>query len=148
MQEFKLAINLLNVVKSELHRHESNTTTTKLSKLIEFEILLIQITQQLIEWPTKTIERDEVITKCKKCLLASQAGESVIPRSEILGACAALLLNLNEITDLVRHERRYPSSELYAAVAGAIIELEQLKSTSIKKVYREAWDLIAPMFSA
>lgn len=148
IQEFKLAINLLNAVKSELQRHDSNSGTTKLNKLIEFEILLIQITQQITEWPIKVIENDVMIAKCKQCLLASQSGESVIPRAEILGACAAMLLNLSETANLVRNERRFPSSDLYAAVAGATIELEQHKSNSIKKVYREAWDLIAPMFAA
>lgn len=147
-QEFKLAINLLNTLKTEAQRHENNANITKLSKLIDYEILLFQITQTLDEWPNKQLDRDAMINKCKQCLMAAQNGDNIVPRVEILDACAAMLLNLNEISGLVVTDKRYPSSELYSAIATAIIELEHFKSNGIKKVCREAWDLVLPMFSS
>lgn len=142
LQEFKSAIAMLNAAKTELQRHEN--IPVKLSKLIDHEILLFQISQTLDEWPKKIAENQTMISKCKQCLTSVQNGET---RAEILDACAAMLLNLNETTSLTSLEKRFPSSDLYTAVASAIVELDQYKTNAIKKVCREAWDLVLAMFS-
>lgn len=145
-QEFKVAINLLNAAKSEVQRHDANTSTTRLNKLIDNEILLTQATQQLQEWPKKASDQDAIIVKCKQALKSAN-GDNVPPRIEILPSCAAVLINSNESVELVRIDRRFPSSELFSAIAAIIIELELHKGTASKKVFRDAWDLIAPMFA-
>lgn len=139
---------MLNALKTETQRHENNPAVTKLSKLVDYEILLFQITQTLEEWPKKIIDPAVMINKCKQCFVTGQNADNVVPRVEILDACAAMLLNFNESAGLVVTDVRYPSSELYSAVASAIIELEQHKSNAMKKVCRDAWDLVLPMFSS
>lgn len=146
-QEFKVALNLLNAAKSEVQRHDANTSTTRLNKLIDNEILLTQATQTLNEWPKKPIDHEAIITKCKLALKSGNGNDIVPPRTEILPSCAAVLINSNEANDLIRIDRRFPSSELFSAIATIILEIEQHKATASKKVFRDAWDLIAPMFA-
>lgn len=129
-----------------MQRHEPNTATIRLNKLIDNEILLTQATQHLEEWPKKSTDHDVLLSKCKDAL-KSNNGENVPPRTEILPWCAAVLINANESSDLVRIDRRFPSSDLFSAFAAIIIELEQHKANASKKVFRDAWDIIAPMFA-
>lgn len=138
----------MTALKVETQRPEfqSSQSVIKLGKLIDYEILLFQITQTLEEWPRKVLDNAVMITKCKQCLMATQNGESVSPRVEILDACAAMLLNLNEAASLVLFEKRFPSSELYSAIANSILELDQHKPNAPKKICRDAWDLVLPMF--
>lgn len=146
-QEFTIAISLLNAAKSEIQRHDTNTTTSRLNKMMDYEILLIQTTQRLYEWPSNVVpETETLITKCKQALKANTNRETTVPRTEILSACAALLLNLNETTELLRAERRYPLSDLFTAIAAVVHELEH-KTNAAKKTFRDAWDLIAQMFT-
>jgi hypothetical protein len=150
LQEFKPALAMMNALKTETLRNEyqNSQPINKLSKLIDYEILLFQITQTLEEWPQKLLENSLMISKCKQCLMAAQNSDSISPRVDILDACAAMLLNLNESASLVTFEKRFPSSELYSAIASSIVELDQQqKSNTNKKVCREAWDLVLSMFS-
>lgn len=140
---------MMNALKTETLRNEyqSSQPISKLSKLIDYEILLFQITQTLEEWPQKVLENSVMISKCKQCIMAAQNSDSVSPRVDILDACAAMLLNLNESASLITFEKRFPSSELYSAIASSIVELDQQqKSNATKKVCREAWDLVLSMF--
>lgn len=145
-QEFKVALNLLNAAKSEVQRHDANTNTTRLNKLIDNEILLTQATQTLHDWPKKPVDHESIITKCKLALKSGNGNDIVPPRTDILPSCAAVLINSNEATDLLRIDRRFPSSELFSAIATIMLEIEQHKASASKKVFRDAWDLIAPMF--
>lgn len=139
---------MMTTLKNETQRPEfqNSQAITKLGKLIEYELLLFQITQTLEEWPQTVVDNAELITKCKQCISAAQHNELVVPRGDILDACAAMLLNLNETTVIALFEKRYPSSELYTSVASSLIELEHQKTNAQKKVCRDAWDLILPMF--
>lgn len=136
----------MNAAKLEVQRHEANTSTTRLNKLIDNEILLTQATQQLQEWPKQPADHDTIIAKCKQALKSGNS-ENVPPRIEILPSCAAVLINSNEANELVRIDRRFPSSELFSAIAAIMIEIEQHKTNATKKVFRDAWDMIAPMFA-
>lgn len=119
----------------------------KLGRLVDNEILLFQITQTLEQWPHKVLENAVMISKCKQCLMAAQNNDTASPRVDILDACAAMLLNMNESASLLTFEKRFPSSELYSAIASAIAEMDQQqKSNASKKVCRDAWELVLPMF--
>lgn len=118
----------------------------RLNKLIDIEILLIQATQNLEEWPKRSTDHEVLISKCKDAL-KSNNGDRDSPRAEILVLCAAVLINSNEASDLVRIDRRFPSSDLFSAFAAIMIELEQHRANASKKVFRDAWDIIAPMFA-
>lgn len=139
---------MLNAAKSEVQRHDTNATTSRLNKLIDYEILLVQANQRLHEWPKNVdpAETEALVSKCRQVIKASASREGIVPRTEITSACAAVLLNLNETTELIRSDRRFPLSELYVAIASVIYELENKTNTS-KKVFRDAWDLISLMFA-
>lgn len=141
--EFRTAINLLHAAKSEAQRHDVTVNTSRLSKIIEYEILFTQTTQQLYEWPKKIADIDTVLPKCKQVLKGN--GDVLAPRLEIVCTCAAVLLNHNETVELTRIDRRYPMCDLFMAIA-AIIEAEKHKSMSLKKAYRDAWDAFAQLF--
>lgn len=137
----------MNAAKSEVQRHDANTNTTRLNKLIDNEILLTQATQTLHEWPKKPVDHEAIITKCKLALKSGNGNDMVPPRTEILPSCAAVLINSNEAADLIRIDRRFPSSELFSYIAAIMLEIEQHKATASKKVFRDAWDSIASMFA-
>lgn len=140
-------MNLLNAAKSEVQRHDANTSTTRLNKLIDNEILMTQSTQTLHEWPKKPVDHEAIIARCKLALKSGNGNDIVPPRTEILPSCAAVLINSNEANDLLRIDRRFPSSDLFSAIAAIMLEIEQYKLSASKKVFRDAWDLIAPMFA-
>ena len=95
------------------------------------------------DWPKPRYDNQIMINKCKQCLASMQCGDNILPRLEILDYCAAMLLNLNEINSLMQPDKRFPSFELYSAFANAIFESENFKT---KKICRDAWDLVVPMF--
>lgn len=142
-----------SALKLEYQRQEQNNNKVqiqildRLSKLIDYEILLFQIIQSLTEWPKKPNDFQSLISKCKQCFTNASNGDNVVPRSEILDASAALLLNSNEAQILMTTEMRYPSSELYTAISTVIVDMEQQKTNPAKKISRDAWDLVLPMFS-
>lgn len=140
---FKSATNLLIDAKNEVQRHDATTNTLRLSKVIENEILFAQATQQLYEWPRRLPDIDIVIPKCKQALKGN--GDVVAPRSEIVCSCAAVLLNYNETVDVLRSDRRYPLCEPFTAIA-SIIEAEKHKLLTVKKAYRDAWDVFSQLF--
>lgn len=125
---------------------DGTANRTKLNKLIDNEILLTQAAQYLQEWPKKPADHEAITVKCKQALKSGN-GDGLPPRIEILPSCAAVLINSNEPSELVRIDRRFPSSELFSAMAAAMIELEQHKATASKKIFRDVWDLIAAMFT-
>lgn len=134
---------MLAVLKSDTQRAEQQNVV-KLSKMIDWEILLIQICHSLEDWPKSRYDTQIMINKCKQCLLTLQNGDNVIPRIEILDHCAAMLLNLNEWNALVMLDKRFPSLELCSIFVNAIIESENYKS---KKTFQVALDYVLPMFS-
>lgn len=137
---------MLNVVKNETQRSDfaSNPNVVKMGKLIQWEALLVQILQCLEEWPKKPQDPLALVRNCKQCLTSLTNNDNVIPRIEILEYCSAMLLNLCEWQSVIMSERRIPSLDLCSAFATAIIDIDKLKGQ--KKINKEAWDLILPVF--
>lgn len=145
-QEFSDAIAMLSVLKSECHRSDLQNipTVTKLAKLIDWEILFTQLQHMLYEWPRPCYDQQQIVQRCKQCLAAvHNASDNVVPRMDILDHCAVMLLNLNEWPALQSTDKRCPSVELCAAFAAAAMEAESMRP---KKVCRDLWDLVLPMF--
>lgn len=88
LQDYIGAVSMLSVLKSETQRQElSNTTVvSKLGKLVNWEILFIQITQCLEEWNRKTLDLQSLGNRCKLCLASLQSNDNIIPRIEV-GKC-------------------------------------------------------------
>ncbi|TDG41538.1 hypothetical protein AWZ03_012044 [Drosophila navojoa] len=138
------AVSMLSVLKSETQRQELGSSTQLMCKLITWEILHIQITQCLDEWHQKPLDLQALGTRCKQCLGALQAGDSMMPRLEILESCAIMLLNLTDFPPLLYLDKRAQQLELPLAFAATFIEMEKMKGP--KKVCRDAWELMLSMF--
>ncbi|EDW00928.1 integrator complex subunit 8 [Drosophila grimshawi] len=138
------AVSMLSVLKSETQRQELGASVQIMCKLITWEILHIQITQSLDEWHQKPLDLQALGTRCKQCLGALQAGDSMMPRLEILESCAIMLLNLTDFPPLLYLDKRVQQLELPLAFAATFIEMEKMKGP--KKVCRDAWELMLSMF--
>ncbi|XP_034651601.1 integrator complex subunit 8 [Drosophila subobscura] len=138
------AVSMLSVLKSESQRQEIAGNTQLMCKLLTWEILHIQITQCLEEWHQKPLDLQSLGTRCKQCLSVLQAGDSIVPRPEILESCAIMLLNLTDFPPLLYLDKRTGPLELPLAFAATFIEMEKMKTT--KKVSRDAWELMVSMF--
>lgn len=136
---------MLAALKSETQRPDVQNipAAIPLGKLIEWEILFIQVYHTLEDWPKQRYDNQLLIQKCKQCLLTLQNGDSVVPRIEIFDYCAAMLLNLNEWNAIVTADKRFASLELCSTFASAVMESDGFKG---KKIGRDAFDLVLPMF--
>ncbi|EDW74622.1 uncharacterized protein Dwil_GK22022 [Drosophila willistoni] len=139
------AVSMLSVLKSEIQRKEQPAPVNSqlMGKLLNWEILHIQITQCLEEWHQKPLDLQSLSGRCKQCLGAC-SGDSVIPRLEILENCAIMLLNLTEFAPLLYLDKRAGQLELPVSFAATFIEMEKMKGP--KKVCRDAWELMLSMF--
>lgn len=144
-QDYTTAIAMLANLKSECNRPElvNNVAVRKLEKLIDWEILHIQIAHSLDAWPRPCYDQPFLAAKCKQCLIAFHGGEAGMPRLEIVDHCAAMLLNMGEWLGMTWPDKRVQSIELCAAFAVAVTEAE---SFGTKKMCRDAWELLLPMF--
>ncbi|KAM7342295.1 integrator complex subunit 8 [Cochliomyia hominivorax] len=140
------AVSMLSILKSETQRPELSNATiiSKLGKLVNWEILLIQITQCLDEWNNKTLDLQSLGNRCKQCLQSLQTNDNIIPRIEIIESCALMLLNLNDWNAIVVLDKRLPQLELPIAFAATFLDMEKMKGP--KKICRDAWDLVLSMF--
>ncbi|KAH8370057.1 hypothetical protein KR093_002027 [Drosophila rubida] len=138
------AVSMLSVLKSETQRQELAGSAQIMCKLITWEILHIQITQCLEEWHQKPLDLAALGGRCKQCLGALQAGESVMPRMEILESCAIMLLNLTDFPALIYLDKRAAPLEFPLSFASTFIEMEKMKGP--KKACRDAWELMLSMF--
>ncbi|KAM8712151.1 hypothetical protein ACLKA7_012644 [Drosophila subpalustris] len=138
------AVSMLSVLKSETQRQELGGSAQIMCKLITWEILHIQITQCLEEWHQKPLDLTALGGRCKQCLGALQAGDSMIPRMDILESCAIMLLNLTDFPPLLYLDKRSQLMELPLAFAATFTEMEKMKGP--KKACRDAWELMLSMF--
>ncbi|XP_059486772.1 integrator complex subunit 8 [Neocloeon triangulifer] len=159
-EDYEGAHSLLKSVEKEVHL-ELNTLpgnlAFKLGRLVSWEVLLVSVLQFLNDWPVlppaaepvdlKTNANMELASHCKACLSSLQAGEQMIPRSEVLEHCALALLNLGEWDYLSNLDRRSLFFEMPGAFSFACLDITKHKGT--KKVSRrEAWDLILTVFGS
>ncbi|XP_067628061.1 integrator complex subunit 8 isoform X2 [Eurosta solidaginis] len=140
------AVSMLSVLKSETQRQELSNTTivSKLGKLVNWEILFIQIIQCLDEWNRKSLDLQSLGNRCKQCLGSLQTNDNIIPRIEIIESCAIMLLNLGDWNALMFLDKRLPQLELPIAFAATVLDMEKMKGS--KKVCRDAFDLVLQTF--
>lgn len=143
--DFITATTMLKAVKSETQRANfvSNPNVKKLSKLIQYEMFSIDFQQILGEWPRKP---SGIAVNTKHLLSTLSKSDSIIPRLEILEVTATILLNLCEWQSVLLIEKKSTYLELCSAFATAIIDIDKMKALGQKKVIKEPWDMILPVF--
>ncbi|CAG9860087.1 unnamed protein product [Phyllotreta striolata] len=142
-RNFNVSLEFLVVLEKELQGQGANINVSKLFKLVSWEILLVQISQLLDQWPITTIDNGALADACEACL---QINDSVIPRSEIVEHCAVCLLNLGRWEFLINLEKRWITFEITSALALNCQELSKIKGT--KKLSKTLWDLVLPVFAS
>lgn len=128
------SLELMLILDKELGA--SNGNIAKLSRLISWEILNVQITQLLEEWPKSTIDKIALANACEVCL---QTNESVLPRTELIEQCVLCLLNLGRWEFLANFDKRWPSFDITSSIAVACQDLVKHKGS--KKISKNLWDI-------
>ncbi|CAG9764754.1 unnamed protein product [Ceutorhynchus assimilis] len=139
-KDWNSALELLIILGKELQSATCNVT--KLSKMLNWEVLLIQITQLMENWPQSNVDKLALVNACEGCL---QTSDSVLPRSEILESCAICILNLGRWEFLINHDKRMANLDIISAIALACNEI--VKNKGAKKFSRNLWDLVLPVFA-
>ncbi|KAG5899842.1 hypothetical protein JTB14_012313 [Gonioctena quinquepunctata] len=140
-KNFNLSLEFLIILEKELQTVNLSASYAKLFKLVSWEVLLIQITQLLDQWPKNVVVQKAVADACEVCL---QTNESVIPRTEIVEQCAICLLNLARWDFLINLEKRWTTFEITSAIALACQEIVKQKGS--KKLSKNLWDIVLPVF--
>ena len=155
----------------------NSQTGGKLFKLIEWEILLVDVMQFLHEWPISSnsgklydsvfnvksrhvVRRficlnhtgrfAELTAQCRGCLGALQRGETIFPRSEVVDYCVALLLAACEWEFLLGLDVRWNLNinvELASSLAAVCYDLQRDRERPTRKNSKSLWDIIIPAFN-
>ncbi|ODN03653.1 Integrator complex subunit 8 [Orchesella cincta] len=126
---------------------------SKLTKMLEWEILLIDISKFFIEFDSssKSISPD-LIGRCKDCLqYLHDQNNDVNPRSEIVENILMALINIGEYNLVIHYDQsqsqRYPFLDFLTLLARVCHDLfVDRKDTSSN--YRELWSAVLPLFSS
>ncbi|XP_017782006.1 PREDICTED: integrator complex subunit 8 [Nicrophorus vespilloides] len=137
-KDWGTSIEFLRLLEKEI---QNNQSLIKLAHLINWEILLVQITQLLEDWPAPHIDRQALWQACENCLKT----ESVFPRTEIIEQCVLCLLNIGRWEFLISFEKPWSYVDIAASIVICCQDL--LKHKRQKKVNKDLWDLIVPIFS-
>ncbi|XP_050296923.1 integrator complex subunit 8 [Anthonomus grandis grandis] len=144
-KNWDLALQLLITLDQELQSSGSNVT--KLSKMLKWEVLLIQITQLIEEHPKSGVDNTALANACESCL---KTNDSVLPRTEIVESCAVCLLNLQRWDFLISYDTRLATFDIVAAIAFCCHEIG--KNKALKRFSRSfeknLWDLVLPVFAS
>lgn len=148
-QDFATAVNMLTVLRTEMQRpeYENNSLIGKLSVLVNWEILLVQIEQAIYEWPKKVGDPPSLAARCKQCIVAAtQNVDGVMPRIKVLEYCGYYLLNGNDLnTTMMMYEKRNPVLQLATELGTVIGEIE-LYRNGTRKTVPYVWILVTQMF--
>lgn len=144
--DYSTAIKMLGVLKSETQRQEYVNTSliVKLSALVAWEIVLMQILQVFYEWPRKVGDVAAIIGKCKQCLLSMHSSDGIVPRPQVVEHCALMLLNVNEMSPEMITDKRNSTLQLVIEFSEVLMDFESYRTG--KKPPASVWELVIPMF--
>ncbi|KAL5273121.1 INTS8 family protein [Megaselia abdita] len=144
--DYNGAIAMLNLLKSEIQRPEIGGPIQKLAKLVNYEILFIELCQYFEEWTAK-INTTPLGAKCKQFIF-SLHNPDVLPRLEVIEIAVMFLLNMNDWSSVLTLDRRIACQlEIQVAIANSMTEIEK-SGKVLKKIHRDIWDLVLSMFVA
>ncbi|VEN57796.1 unnamed protein product [Callosobruchus maculatus] len=140
-KNFNLSLEFLIILKTELEA--SNLNISKLLKLVSWEILLVQILQVMGQWSKNSngIDKHALADACEACL---KTNDSVLPRTEIVEMCSIYLLNVGRWEFLINVDKKWAIFEITSAIALTCQEI--IKQKGSKKLPKNLWDLVVPIF--
>lgn len=148
LQKYECALQLLEVAAQEAALHQINVMM-KVASLIDWEIIFVKSHYLHADWHNRA--RGQIIDSLlPRLLIMFEVAD--LPRPEILEQGALMLLNLGQWDVLtvgmsaVCSDKRLnlPICELASGLAYACQDIVKFKGN--KKVSRDAWDLIVPVF--
>jgi len=132
----ELNIHIQPVSASSMNQYAFNIS--KLSKILEWEILLVDVGQLFQEWPK---HGTDLVIRCKECLHCFKNQTSdVNPRSEIIENLLMALLNFGEfdyVATFDQIQQRLPFLDFLSLLAKVCLDLGNGKDSSAS--YRELW---------
>lgn len=145
LQKYECALHLLEVAAQEAALHQINVMM-KVAALIDWEIVFVKSHFLHTDWHNRA--RVQIIDSLlPRCLIMFEVAD--LPRPEILEQGALTLLNLGQwdvLTSGMCTDKRLnlPICELASGLAYACQDIVKFKGN--KKVSRDAWDLMVPVF--
>lgn len=145
LQKYECALHLLEVAAQEAVLHQVNVIM-KISTLIDWEIVFVKSHFLHTDWHNRG--RGQIIDSLlPRCLIMFEVAD--LPRLDILEQGALILLNLGQwdiLTSGMCTDKRLnlPICELASGLAYACQDIVKFKGN--KKVSRDAWDLMVPVF--
>lgn len=156
LKDYTGAVEMLKAVDTRGRSEQISSTQggSKLFKLIEWEILLVNVMQFLQQWPqynnTAAGVFVDLAAQCRGCLGAQQRGETIFPRSEVVDYCVALLLAARELDFLSELDVRSNINlnvELATHLAAICYDLQRDRERPSRKNSKSFWDIIVPVFN-
>lgn len=142
LKNFDSARMLLHAIDQEI---KHNRLSIKLSIMINWELILVDILDYLNVWPLiECCDIKKLIERCKECLDSLQSTDQPIPRQEIIENCTIFLLNMCEWDYLSGLEKRWSHYEFAAGLSILCQDVVKYKGT--RKFSREAWDIVLLAF--
>ena len=92
----------------------------------------------------------DLAAQCRACLGAQQRGETIVPRSEVVDYCVALLLAAGELDYLSELDKRSNINlnvELATHLAAICYDLQRDRERPSRKNSKSFWDIIVPVFN-
>lgn len=147
--EFTGALAMLACLRTECARPDllTNGVVRCLEKLLDWEVLFVQLAHTLHAWPRPCYDQTSLLQRCKQ---AMQLQQPVFPRTEVVMASATMLLNLGDWKFPGHFD--WPETSfnlnLCAVFAAAAAEAEGagIGAAAPKKMCRDAWEMVRPMF--
>lgn len=152
--DYAAALAALACLKAECTRPDllANGTVRKLERQLDWEMLAVQLAHTLHVWPRPCYEQPLLLQRCKQVLQhlqhqppQQQHADNVLPRIDVVMACATMLLNLGDWSPSNWPEKRFQPLDLCTVFAAAAAEAESFGGGA-KKVCRDAWETVLPMF--
>lgn len=82
----RTAVNLLSVLEVEARNQlggSNDPNLFRLSRLLSWEVLLLQVNVVISEWPHHRLNLKALANKCRSCIVAVTAGDGIIPRPQV-----------------------------------------------------------------
>lgn len=148
LQNYAIAEELLELLDEEIKKYSSTNALYKLSQLITWEILLVNVVEWETKYPAKHINIVSLVNRCKLCMATLQQTTEInaIPRLEVMEQIIITLLNLGE-WDFIANgpfQKTFRFLEIAVEIARSCNDIH--KSKGAKKLSAILWEKVLSAF--